>query len=75
MRRADELDVALAADLGEVGVLREEAVAGVNRLDVRLFGGGDDAWNLEIALASGAGPMQIASSANASYGAPRSAVE
>ncbi len=32
---ADELDVAVAADLGEVGVLREEPVAGVDRVDVR----------------------------------------
>ena len=29
VRRADELDVALAAHLGEIGVFREETVAGV----------------------------------------------
>ena len=43
LRRADELDLAVAADLGEVGVLGEEAVAGMDRLDVGDLGGADDA--------------------------------
>ena len=49
-RRADELDLAAAADLGEVGVLGEEAVAGMNRLHVGDLGGGDDARDVEIGL-------------------------
>src|SRR3712207_8931190 len=48
---ADELDLARAADLGEVGVLGEEAVTGVDGLDVRHLGGGDDAVHLQVALA------------------------
>ena len=43
LRRADELDLAVAADLGEVGVLREEAVAGMDGLHVGDLGGADDA--------------------------------
>ena len=50
MGRADELDVAASADLGEVGVLRKEAVAGVNRLDVADLGGADHAVDLEVAV-------------------------
>ena len=48
--RADELDVAGAADLGEVRVLAEEAVAGVDRLGVGDLGGGDEARDVEVAL-------------------------
>ena len=43
VRRADELDVAVAAHLGEVGVFRQEAVAGMDRLHVGDLGGADDA--------------------------------
>ena len=50
LRRADELDLARAADLGEVGVLRQEAVAGVDGLDVGDLGGADDARDLQVAL-------------------------
>ncbi len=49
-RRADELDIRGAADLGEVGVLAEQAVAGMNGVDVGDFGGGDDGGNVEIAV-------------------------
>ena len=49
-RRADELDVAGAADLGEVGVLRQESVTGVDGVDVGDLGGGDDAGDVEIAV-------------------------
>ena len=48
--RADELDVARAADLGEVGVLGEEAIAGVDRVHVRHLGGADDARDVEVAF-------------------------
>ena len=44
VRRADELDLAVAADLGEMCVLGEEAVAGMDRLHVGDLGGADDAW-------------------------------
>jgi hypothetical protein len=37
---ADELDLAVAADLGEVGPLGEEAVAGVDRIHVGDLGRG-----------------------------------
>jgi hypothetical protein len=47
---ADELDVAVAADLGEVGVLGEEAVAGVDGVDVGDLGGGDDPVDPQIRL-------------------------
>jgi len=40
---ADELESTLAAHLGEVAVLAEEAVAGVNRVGVRHLGGRNDA--------------------------------
>ena len=49
-RRADELDLAAPADLGEVRVLGEEAVAGVNRLDVADLGRADDLVDLQVAL-------------------------
>ena len=47
---ADEVDLAAAADLVEVGVLGQEAVAGMNRLHVADFGGADHAGDLEIAV-------------------------
>ena len=50
VRRADELDLAVAADLGEVGVLRQEAVAGMDGLDVGDLGGADDARDVQVAL-------------------------
>ena len=39
---ADERDVAGLADLGEVGVLGQEAVAGMNGVDAGDLGGADD---------------------------------
>src|SRR5262249_10686012 len=48
--RADELDLAGAADLGEVRVLGEEAVAGVDGLDVGQLGGADEPWDFQVAL-------------------------
>ena len=47
---ADELDVVRAADLGEVCVLGEEAVAGVDGVDVGDLRGGDDVRDREIGL-------------------------
>jgi hypothetical protein len=40
----------ITADLREVRVLGQEAVAGVNRIDVRDLGGTDNSWNVEVAL-------------------------
>ena len=52
-RRADEGEAALLDALGEVGVLRQEAVAGVDRLGVGHLGGGDDRRHVEVALRRG----------------------
>ena len=41
--RANEADVAILADFGEVGVLGEEPVAGVDGIDIGDLGGADDA--------------------------------
>ena len=49
-RRADELDLAAAADLGEVVVLGEKPVAGMNRLHVGDFRGRDDARDVQVRL-------------------------
>ena len=49
-RRADEGDTAFATDLGEVGVFRKEAVAGMYGFDVGNFRGTDDPRNVQIAL-------------------------
>ena len=46
--RADKLEVAVTTDLGEVWILAEESVAGVDRLHVSHFGCGDDPGNVEI---------------------------
>ncbi len=42
-RRADEDDPGGGAGIGEIGILGEEAVTGMNRLGAALPGGGDDA--------------------------------
>ena len=42
MRRADELEVAAPADLGKLGILAQEAIAGVNGLHVGDLGGRDN---------------------------------
>ncbi len=49
-RRADELDIRGAADFGEVGVLAQQAVAGVDGVHVSDFRGGDDGGHTEIAV-------------------------
>ena len=48
-RRADELDVAGLADFGEVGVLRQQAVAGMDGVHVGDFRGADHGRNVQIA--------------------------
>ena len=50
---ADEADVAAFADIREVGVFGEEAVAGVDGIDVGDFGGADQAVDAEVALLGG----------------------
>src|SRR5215218_9795300 len=55
-RRTDEGDVRGGADLGELGVLRQEAVAGMDRVGTGDLRGGDDAWNLEVRVARRRGP-------------------
>ena len=49
-RRADEVDLAAAADLVEVGVLRQKPVAGMNGLDVPHLRCTDYLIDLQIAL-------------------------
>ena len=53
MGRPDELEVAAPADLGELGVLAQEAVAGVNRLHVGHLGSRDQPGNVQIAVGAG----------------------
>ncbi len=57
-RRADEDDAGLGAGLGEVGVLGEESVAGVNRLGARLLRRLDDLGDVEVAFRRHGGPDQ-----------------
>ena len=45
-----ELDLAIMADIGEVGVFGQEPVSGMDRVDVRNFRGGDDPWNIQVAF-------------------------
>ena len=49
-RRADEFDIGGAANFGEVGVLAEQAVAGMDCVDIGDLGGGDDGRDVEVAL-------------------------
>src|SRR5262249_53823060 len=49
-RRADESDVAFAADLGEMRILGEKSVSGMNRVNVEDFGGSDDLRDVQVAL-------------------------
>ena len=49
-RRADPDEAVINADLGEVGVFGQEAVAGMNRVGVGDFGGGDQRLGLQVAL-------------------------
>src|SRR4051812_6111482 len=48
--RADELDVARLADLGEIGALREKPVAGMDRVGAGDLGGADHRRHVEIAV-------------------------
>ena len=50
-RRSDERDVRRGADLGELRVLGEEAVARMDRVGAGDLGRGDEARNVEIRLA------------------------
>ena len=49
----DPDDVVQLDDLGELGVLRQEAVARVDRVGVDDFGGRDDVGDVEVAVARG----------------------
>ena len=53
--RADEHDPGLDEGLGEGGVLRKKAVAGVDGLGPGLLGRGDDLGGVEIGLGRGRG--------------------
>ena len=74
-RRPDELDIAALADFGEVRVLGEKSVAGMNRIDVADFGRAHDAIDFQIAFRLGGAPMQIASSASWTWSESTSASE
>ena len=50
VRGADELDLATAANLGEMRVFGQKSVARMNRLHVADLGGADDAVDLQIAV-------------------------
>ena len=73
--RADEGHPARFTDLGERMALREESVAGMNRVGAGNFRCGQDARNVQIALAGEAGPMHTRSSASRTGRASRSASE
>ncbi len=55
-RRADEGDLVLFEDLGEAGVLRQEAVAGMHGVGAGDLAGGQQARNIEIAFGGGRRP-------------------
>ena len=52
-RRADEGDVVRGQDVGELGVLRKEAVAGMDGVGPGDLAGGDDLMDVQIAVARG----------------------
>ena len=54
-RWADERDAVFGAELGEVGIFREESVARVDGLGAGLFRGGDERRHVEIAVVRGGG--------------------
>src|SRR6185436_12161544 len=47
-RRTDEAQTLGPAALGEAGILRQEAVAGMDTVGTALLGGGDDGVDVEI---------------------------
>ena len=49
-RRADELDVRGAADLGEVGVLAQQPIAGMDCFHIGDLRGGDDRRHVQITV-------------------------
>ncbi len=57
--RANELDLAATAHVGEMGVLGEKSVAGMDGLGVSDFGGADDAIDFEVAFGSAGRPDAI----------------
>jgi len=52
---SDELDFALFADIRELGLFREESVAGMDGVHIGDLRRADDAADLQVALAAGAG--------------------
>ena len=54
-RWPDEFDFTALADLGEVRVFRQEAVAGMNRIDVAHFGRAHDAIDLQVTVGARGG--------------------
>ena len=63
--RANETYITLLADVGEMGVLRKEAIAGVNRIHIGDFRRADDPGDAQVTVRCfGALPMQMASSAS-----------
>ena len=48
--RADDLDAALGAELGEFGVFGQRAVAGMDGVGVGQFGGADDIGKIAVAV-------------------------
>ena len=55
-RRPDELDVAGFADLGKVGALREEPVAGMNRVGAGDLGGAQHRRHVQVAVGAARRP-------------------
>ena len=55
-RGPDEGDAVLLDDLGELGVLRQEAIAGMDRFGAGDLAGGDDGGDVEIGLGGGGRP-------------------
>ena len=65
----------LFEDLGEAGVLGQEAVARMHGIGAGDLAGRDEGRDVEIAIAAGGGPMQTLSSASRTCMASASAVE
>ena len=74
-RRPDEGEAVFLDDVGEFGVLRQKAIAGMDGFGAGDLAGGDDGGNVEIGLAAAGGPTQTLSSASLTCIASLSAVE